>query len=485
MLAFGPRLLFRRTKMLALQFLWASLLFTYCAQTTHASVTSPATVIPGLSTSGQGGFSTVPEATTPFEVGNTESQFLSRNLTVAQEGHSLLVVATAERKQFTGEDAVQEDRRAEGVTPSIVLTSAEPLTTQESTSQYETTTSFTAVESGSMTDTQRTDSPARAVVANTSRPERSKFLESVRAGITQLMSSAGPGFTKQLLQADISPECSFGLLKFMRALQALEPWALRLIDATAKYPTGFLQATLADVGAYDECIETVVRDDNGVEKVRGQFCNMHVKLGDDLGFLDEMMPAMEFSHKRVRNFKGYLMDKKLTGLRLGLCVISSCSEQDLNNIAKALLGTAATIDIKNCVTNVDEGIDNTQACIIAVLAVLATVIVAATSFELLTKNWDKERKNSIPYKCLVAFSVMTNTRFIVNISNDKNSEAYSLRFIHGVRFLSIFWICLGHSYATITDNIARLINGLHYFERWETLIVTAGFMAVDTFFFLR
>ncbi|KAH8032753.1 hypothetical protein HPB51_001451 [Rhipicephalus microplus] len=30
---------------------------------------------------------------------------------------------------------------------------------------------------------------------------------------------------------------------------------------------------------------------------------------------------------------------------------------------------------------------------------------------------------------------------------------------------------------------ARVINALHYFERWETLIVTAGFLAVDTFFF--
>ncbi|XP_075538067.1 nose resistant to fluoxetine protein 6-like [Dermacentor variabilis] len=426
----------------------------------------------------------VPEATTPFEVGIAESHFLPRNLRGAPEGQSTLVLATVKQKEFTGGDAVQEDQRVEDVTPSIVLTSAEPLNTQERTSQYETRTSVTALESGTMMDTQRTDSPSSAIVSNTSRPEKSKFLESIRVGIKQLMSSAGPSFTKQLLQADISPECTFGLFNFMRALQALEPWALRLIDATAKYPTGFLQVNMAEVGAYDECIETVVRDDNGFEKVRGQFCNMHVQLGDDVSFIDEILPALAFSHERVEHFKGYLTDKKLTGLRLGVCVIDSCSEQDITNIAHSLLGSFATINVKNCVTSVDEGIDNTQAWIIAILAVIATVIVAATSFELLTRNWDKERKNSTRYKCLVAFSLITNTRIIVDVSNNQNSDGNSLRFIHGIRFLSIFWVCLGHSYGTIADNITRLVNALHYFEHWESLIAIAGFLAVDTFFFL-
>ncbi|KAH7984330.1 hypothetical protein HPB52_019434 [Rhipicephalus sanguineus] len=189
----------------------------------------------------------------------------------------------------------------------------------------------------------------------------------MRAGISKIMSSAGPGLRRQLLQADISPECSFGLFKFMRAIQTLEPWALRLVDATAKYPTGFLQASLAEIGAYDECIETVVHDDHGVEVVRGQFCNVHVLVGDDLSFVDNVIPAFRFSHKRAGSFKGYLADKKLTGLRMGVCFINSCTEQDITNIGRTLFGTAADIVVKNCVTGVDDGIDITQACIITVV----------------------------------------------------------------------------------------------------------------------
>ncbi|KAL1484680.1 hypothetical protein MTO96_049969, partial [Rhipicephalus appendiculatus] len=63
------------------------------------------------------------------------------------------------------------------------------------------------------------------------------------------------------------------------------------IDATAKYPTGFLQGTVSDLGAYDECIETVVRDEYGTTKVRGQYCDVHVSIGDDDSFIDNLLPA--------------------------------------------------------------------------------------------------------------------------------------------------------------------------------------------------
>ncbi|KAK8771888.1 hypothetical protein V5799_024866 [Amblyomma americanum] len=301
--------------------------------------------------------------------------------------------------------------------------------------------------------------------------------------IRQVMSSMGSGLTRKLLQADISTDCSLGVLKFMRAVQDLEPWALRLFDSTAKYPNGMLQASTADLGAYDECIETVVRDEEGVEKVRGQYCNVHVSLGEERSLIGELLPAMLYSHERAQNFTAYITDERLPGLRLGVCFINSCNEQDLTNIGRTLAGTVAKIVVKNCVTNVDEGINTSQAWIIAFLTLLASTIVAATVFEHLTEDWDKKRKNAIAYKCTVAFSALSNSRLIMSVNKDQNSETYSYRFMHGIRFLSIFWICLGHSYGTITENITRLVNALHYFERWETLIVTAGYLAVDSFFF--
>ncbi|KAL1438075.1 hypothetical protein MTO96_010417 [Rhipicephalus appendiculatus] len=483
--AFVAGIMSRTIRSLTPQFFFSSLLFTCLLNNGCASAATQATGLPGLPTNGQGRFSTAEAATAPFQVTTTVSALLPSSLRVPREDRSHYAVTIAKQEEHTGGQTFEKNRPGEALTPAIVAPSTMPLTAQESTSELEARTMSTEFTTGSTVETSLTSSPASANVSHSSRPGKSKFLEGIQAAISRLMSSAGPGLRRQLFQADISPQCSFGLFKFMSAIQTLEPWAMRLIDATAKYPTGFLQASLAEIGAYDECIETVVHDEHGVEEVRGQFCNVHVMLGDDLSFVDNVVPAFMFSHKRAANFKGYLADKKLTGLRMGVCFISSCSERDLANIGSTLFGSAANVVVKNCVTGVFEGIDTTQACIIAFLAVLAGIIVAATSFELLTRNWENKRKNSIPYKCIVAFSIMTNTRVILNVNNDKNSDANSLRFIHGIRFLSIFWICLGHSYGTIAENITRVINALHYFERWESLIVIAGFLAVDTFFFFR
>ncbi|XP_037500896.1 uncharacterized protein LOC119374752 [Rhipicephalus sanguineus] len=117
--------------------------------------------------------------------------------------------------------------------------------------------------------------------------------------IKQLMSTTGSELTRKLLEADISTDCTFGLLQFMRAIQDLEPWAMRLIDATAKYPTGFLQGTLSDLGAYDECIETVVRDEYGGTKLRGQYCDVHVSVGDDNKSFDNLLPALLYTHRKL------------------------------------------------------------------------------------------------------------------------------------------------------------------------------------------
>ncbi|CAN7942203.1 unnamed protein product, partial [Ixodes hexagonus] len=87
-------------------------------------------------------------------------------------------------------------------------------------------------------------------------------------------------------------------------------------------------------------------------------------------------------------------------------------------------------------------------------------------------------------KCATAFSLRGNTNIIFDGATDKKSDTYAYSFIHGIRFFSIVWIVLGHSYGSITDVYSRMVNNLHYFERFPTLIVTAGYLSVDTFFFM-
>lgn len=313
---------------------------------------------------------------------------------------------------------------------------------------------------------------------------RSKFLDSLRGAMKQVMSSVGSGLKRQLLQADISADCLIGIFQFMHAIQDLEPWALRLIDATGKYPTGLLQLSATDLGAYDECIETVVVNEHGAVKERGQYCNLDFTLGDDSQLLGKMVAGVRFSYPSVENFTSYVTDDRSSSARLGVCFIGSCNEQDLENIIRSVVGTSARITVSNCVKSVGKKIDVTQVAILALLAVLAAIIVAATAFDLFSTSWEKKRKMTTPYKCITAFSAFENSKLITSVYVDKDSESYRYQFVHGLRFLSIVSICLGHSYGFITSSTGRVINGLLYSEHWLMMMVYSGYIAVDTFFFL-
>lgn len=311
---------------------------------------------------------------------------------------------------------------------------------------------------------------------------------SIKAGLSEFLrvamdSASTSNVARKLLTADMSPECSLGMLKLMRGIRNLEPWAFRLIDASGKYPTGLMQATTADLGAFDECIETVVHDNFGLEKVRAQYCNFHVMMGGDRTLLDDIMPAALLSHWRVENFTSYVTDPRLPGLRFGICIINDCSQADLQSIVDTLTGGILKIVVKNCVTNEYRRMNTTEAAIAAVLGTIAVLIVISTAIDLYISHKDPRRLKSVLIKCLTSFSIIANTRLVLAVNKDKSSDTYSYRFIHGIRFLSMVWITLGHSYGTVTDNMSRMVNALHYFEHWYTLIVTAGYLGVDTFFF--
>ncbi|KAH6945456.1 hypothetical protein HPB50_008532 [Hyalomma asiaticum] len=121
----------------------------------------------------------------------------------------------------------------------------------------------------------------------------------------------------------------------------------------------------------------------------------------------------------------------------------------------------------------------------AFLTILGAVIVAATIVDLYLAHKARGKDTvGVLTRYLLAFSAAANTDLIMRTTNN-SSDAYALRFLHGLRFLSLVWIMLGHSYGTISDTLSGMGNNIAYFERWENMILTGGYLSVDTFFFLR
>lgn len=315
--------------------------------------------------------------------------------------------------------------------------------------------------------------------------QEATLMDSLREFIGKLMDGGSSGIARKLLQADISSRCSLGLLKLMRGIRNLEPWAVRLLDSTGKYPSGLFQGTQADLGAFDECLETVVHDQYGNEKVRAQYCSVYINVVNDTSFTEAMLPAMKMSHSRAEDFLTFASDPRIAGINLGICIINDCSRGDLQAIANAVSGKKIHLHVHNCVTSEYQAPDRRQTAIIIGFGVIALLMVCSTVYDIyIIYSGTVASRNQGLLKLLTAFSVVSSTRTLFATNSDKESESYRYRFLHGIRLLSAGWIVSGHSAVVFGNNLGRRLSVLQFHEELLACFISCAFLSVDTFFFL-
>ncbi|EEC14651.1 hypothetical protein IscW_ISCW011640 [Ixodes scapularis] len=104
-------------------------------------------------------------------------------------------------------------------------------------------------------------------------------------------------------------------------------------------------------------------------------------------------------------------------------------------------------------------------------------------FWLLRKGTEHSNRGS-GFEVITAFSVRRNTVLLLSNETDEQSTAYKLRFLHGIRVLSMFWIVMGHSARNVALVMSGLVNLLAYSDTLMSCVGIAGIISVDTFFFL-
>ncbi|KAH8034023.1 hypothetical protein HPB51_019088 [Rhipicephalus microplus] len=324
-----------------------------------------------------------------------------------------------------------------------------------------------------------------ATVPTTAVDDEPNYEQVLRDAVTRLFTSMPSSLRRKLLEAEVRPECSVGLLRLMRGFQSLEPWALKLFDASGKYPSGLLQATKADLGAFDECLETVVHDNYGLEVSRGQYCSVLFHLKENRA-LKKRISSLDVLHPLIKQYTDYFFIDEVPVTRLGVCITNDCNKQDLQAIINAGKPKPLRIEVESCTTIDDVVMTPGQIAIIAFLAVISILIGAGTVVEIYVASRKKTEKSSQSawLKYVTSFSALHNSRAIFTVKRQKNAGDFDLRFIHGLRFFSLVSIVLGHSYGIMSDVWSRTLNLLILTEYYMSIFVTAGFVLVDTFFFI-
>ncbi|XP_071156465.1 nose resistant to fluoxetine protein 6-like isoform X2 [Mytilus edulis] len=289
-----------------------------------------------------------------------------------------------------------------------------------------------------------------------------------------------------------------------KALLKGQNWAERMIDAAAKPPADFLDGDITWLGDYEEClaIHSNLTEDTAIAPFDGEYCLVGIPI-----------PAKVIPNP-LAAVSQYLV-------RLGVCVPDGCSENDtlilLNTVLSKIPNNTMLAASVQC-QDPDREFDTRATVVIVIVSLFMTVMVIGTVYDVLYLQWPKskaqtmagllngevteiyhhkitaeedtpligdkttqEYKPGLLGKLLLSFSIYTNGAKI--LSTDQS--AGSLNAVNGIRFISMSWVILGHTYgifSPISDN--QLPFTILMFKRWTFGAILNALVSVDTFFTL-
>ncbi|EEC00714.1 hypothetical protein IscW_ISCW001445 [Ixodes scapularis] len=337
------------------------------------------------------------------------------------------------------------------------------------------------------------DSPAKEVLITTTEATMDDGLD-IRVLLKDILKDVSrkvlPYVQDLAYDQNLPIQCISSFLKVAAGLQGNKLWAMK---------SGMLEGSTGALGAYDECVGISVPTSDGTkEDFRGQYCTLFLKpaLTDErLKGIAKAVTGSPLLQPRVRNlteFSKFYSHTLVMGLRIGVCLPSKCSGEDLKYIVdKFLKKLDVATRVTACSVKRPVSFSKVQLAMICLLSFLGLHLALSTSVDLYLRYRgpaDAEGQERRPFvlRLLLAFSVIRNTEILLKKASDKNSDAYQLRCIHGMRVISYLWITLGHNYMIMDPHImTRGLGALEFLDEFAFTIVLNGVMAVETFFVMR
>ncbi|XP_065280491.1 nose resistant to fluoxetine protein 6-like [Dermacentor albipictus] len=312
-----------------------------------------------------------------------------------------------------------------------------------------------------------------------------------------LVASVVPVLQRSLARSNVSAVCTGALMDFSRRILKMDIAAWRFLDATGKFPSGILEGTTGDLGAYDECLSSRLEAIAGQSQAfssRGQYCSVFLKPKQSRAMdkLIEQLTRYSVVKKRFNLTMARKAIKKgrVRGLRFGLCVPSACSATEVEAILGSLTQLVSlTSAVASCRTDEKKELNGTQIAFVVLYSTLAFLVLLGTLFDMLERFKEndhpllrKDQKTGFWADTLKAFSAVKNTESLLK---ETPAEHECLKCLNGLRFFTALWVILGHSYNILDPHI--LGRGLGMFEMTHEFffcIIANAYPSVETFFVL-
>lgn len=284
----------------------------------------------------------------------------------------------------------------------------------------------------------------------------------------------------------LSTKCMGSFMKYISGLTSAKVWAIRMLDATSKIPSGIFDGTLNAFGDFDQCLAVELPTRKGTIEFRGQYCAIEAR-----PFLPPTPKNFSLARQEFAKPMDTIAEEvKIAGMafyflkfRFGVCIPSTCTLEEMQGVAKQMSDRLQfDIQIPECYAKEEVYFKPIHIAVICILSLLLIACIAGSVIEYKSMNMStSNNKISTGQQILKCFSFISNYRRLISAS--KGSE--ELKVLHGLRALSIAYVILGHTYVWINFQLLRTPNQTAiWFKRLDFGPILNGWMSVEPFFIL-
>ncbi|KAJ9598095.1 hypothetical protein L9F63_026800, partial [Diploptera punctata] len=248
------------------------------------------------------------------------------------------------------------------------------------------------------------------------------------------------------LQSGLNSKCTNHLFITINHIVKGSKWALQMLDSSTKVPAGLLEGNVFDLGNFDECINVDVTEDTN--SFKGQHC----------------LATVNWQEKEASSFTW------------SMCVPSTCTAHDLEVLLINTFNYTVDVSPATCHTKQTKPFTPEDSLAIYVLSLFGLLCVLSTVYDIKVTNSGKKKD------ILRAFSWYTNGKKLLKI---RSSSDEKMKCLPGLKFLSIMWIIIGHSYfmqgtipATNMNTYRKALSG------WDHFPVGISIFSVESFFLM-
>ncbi|XP_046748815.1 uncharacterized protein LOC124412737 [Diprion similis] len=309
--------------------------------------------------------------------------------------------------------------------------------------------------------------------------------------ITQVISTLTP------LPDNLGIACQRDTQTYLQELSNFTHWAVRMMDASAKFPHGILMGNIRSMGDFDECLWTETDQEIEPKYCLASVYNLDVKntypVYDKLQEIVRTMTIGRMNMETYETTMGTIPMQRSGRIEWAMCIPATCSPVDveimLNAAGKRIfpeLDIRATVHSKDCYTNSQpQGFSLRDKLILLSMMVIVSLVVVGTlrdhdGANNNNNNNNQDEEKPLGVKVLDAFSLKRSWKNLTDFSPSRSSR--QIECLDGLRGISSLWVVMGHQ--ALLASSSPYSDKVTFFNTQQytiLMILWNFFLPVDTF----